>query len=92
MLKMQKKISMVMKLTVIILELNIQYQIKSIIQHLAFIWAARIVTHIEVVVMTIVMIMVDADHQDAILQDQDLVQDHMIVSLFIKFFIENLLK
>ena len=89
---MQKKISMVMKLTVIILELNIQYQIKSIIQHQAFIWVARIVTHIEVVVMTIVMIMVDADHQDAILQDQDLVQDHMIVSLFIKFFIENLLK
>ena len=80
MLKMQKKISMVMKLTVIILELNIQYQIKSIIQHLAFIWAARIVTHIEVVVMTIDMTMVDADHQDAILQDQDLVQDHMIVS------------
>jgi hypothetical protein len=71
---------MVMKLMVIIYELNIQFLIKNIIQHQAFIWVVLIVILIEVVDMMIavIMIMVDVVHQDAIRLVQD--QDHMKVS------------
>ena len=71
---------MVMKLMVIIYELNIQFLIKNIIQHQVFIWVVLIVILIEVVDMMIavIMIMVDVVHQDAIRLVQD--QDHMKVS------------